>query len=269
MDTVSYILSKKYIDDLLANAGDLAGKSAYQYAVEGGYTGTEEEFAAKMAEEIPSVDNTLTKPGQAADAKAVGARIDQLESILPIVTTDDAGKALVVSADGRIVAGYDIIEEDVLPEQALTFVASGDGDSPSNPYQFNATGNPFDLAVEETYYVVLDGTKYTCTARQLNLGDGMVAVGIGNLAILGMGDDTGEPFVLGDVLRNDTVVQSIIAITESNLTQAQVTHTVRVYQVISTAPYYTKSEIDTALGSYINNIDTLIGDVDALLGGNT
>ena len=30
------------------------GKSAYAYAVEGGYTGTEAEFAAKMAEEIPT-----------------------------------------------------------------------------------------------------------------------------------------------------------------------------------------------------------------------
>ena len=32
------------------------GKSAYQYAVEGGYTGAEEEFAAKLAEEIPAVE---------------------------------------------------------------------------------------------------------------------------------------------------------------------------------------------------------------------
>lgn len=80
MDTVSYILLKKYIEDLLANAGDLAGKSAYQYAVEGGYTGTEEEFAAKMAEEIPSVDNTLTNRGQAADAKVVGDAINRVNS---------------------------------------------------------------------------------------------------------------------------------------------------------------------------------------------
>lgn len=82
MDTVSYILLKKYIDDLLADAGALAGKSAYQYAVEGGYTGTEEEFAAKMAEEIPSIDNTLTNSGQAADAKAVGDRLIQLEQVV-------------------------------------------------------------------------------------------------------------------------------------------------------------------------------------------
>ena len=46
-------------------AGDAGadGKSAYAYAVEGGYTGTEEEFAAKLAEEIypgayPVVDMT-------------------------------------------------------------------------------------------------------------------------------------------------------------------------------------------------------------------
>ena len=33
------------------------GKSAYAYAVEGGYTGTEAEFAAKLAAEIPSDDH--------------------------------------------------------------------------------------------------------------------------------------------------------------------------------------------------------------------
>lgn len=33
------------------------GKTAYQYAQDGGYTGTEEEFTAKMAEEITSITN--------------------------------------------------------------------------------------------------------------------------------------------------------------------------------------------------------------------
>ena len=33
--------------------GDMNGKSAYQYAQEGGYTGTEEEFAVKLAMEYP------------------------------------------------------------------------------------------------------------------------------------------------------------------------------------------------------------------------
>lgn len=54
------------------------GKSAYQYAVEGGYTGTEAEFSARMAAEIPTVDTTLSEAGKAADAKAVG---DALENV--------------------------------------------------------------------------------------------------------------------------------------------------------------------------------------------
>ena len=42
------------------------GKSAYQYAVDGGYTGTEAEFAAKLAEEMPDKlpnPNALTFTG--------------------------------------------------------------------------------------------------------------------------------------------------------------------------------------------------------------
>ena len=39
------------------------GKSAYQYAVEGGYTGTEAEFAAKLAQEKFANPNALTFTG--------------------------------------------------------------------------------------------------------------------------------------------------------------------------------------------------------------
>lgn len=46
------------------------GKSAYQYAVEGGYTGTEEEFAVKLAEEnIPNLSTASV--GQTIVVKAV------------------------------------------------------------------------------------------------------------------------------------------------------------------------------------------------------
>lgn len=54
------------------------GKSAYEYAVEGGYTGTEEEFSTRLAQEIPAVDSTLTQSDQAADAAAVGDRLSSL-----------------------------------------------------------------------------------------------------------------------------------------------------------------------------------------------
>ena len=58
------------------------GKSAYQYAVEGGYTGTEAEFAEKLSQEIPTVDSTLTVSGAAADAKETGTRLNTLSGEL-------------------------------------------------------------------------------------------------------------------------------------------------------------------------------------------
>ena len=54
------------------------GKSAYQYAQDGGYTGTEAEFAAKLAAEIPTVDSTLTQSGKVADAAVVGEKFREL-----------------------------------------------------------------------------------------------------------------------------------------------------------------------------------------------
>ena len=56
------------------------GKSAYSYAQDGGYTGTEAEFAAKLAADIPTVDETLTEQGMAADAKATGDAIRSLSA---------------------------------------------------------------------------------------------------------------------------------------------------------------------------------------------
>ena len=52
----------------------VAGKSAYQYAVDGGYTGTEAEFAAKLASEI--IDQTARD-----NAAAANSRIDQLTAL--------------------------------------------------------------------------------------------------------------------------------------------------------------------------------------------
>ena len=74
------------------------GKSAYQYAQDGGYTGTEAEFAAKLAEEIPTVDSTLTESGQAADAKAVGDKFDSLSEKIVDISTLTLG----VHTDGLV-----------------------------------------------------------------------------------------------------------------------------------------------------------------------
>ena len=47
------ILKVRDADGTVHEIHALQGKSAYAYAVEGGYTGTESEFAAKLAEEMP------------------------------------------------------------------------------------------------------------------------------------------------------------------------------------------------------------------------
>ena len=48
------------------------GKSAYQYAVEGGYTGTETEFAEKLAQEMLSGTTNELTPTQVYDAVSAG-----------------------------------------------------------------------------------------------------------------------------------------------------------------------------------------------------
>lgn len=54
------------------------GKSAYQYAQDGGYTGTEAEFAAKLAEEIP---DTLPNPNALTFTGAVTGSYDGSEAV--------------------------------------------------------------------------------------------------------------------------------------------------------------------------------------------
>jgi hypothetical protein len=48
MDIVSYILSKKYVEDSLAGAGALKGKSAYEIAFENGFIGGPAEWLASL-----------------------------------------------------------------------------------------------------------------------------------------------------------------------------------------------------------------------------
>ena len=57
------ILKVRDADGTVHEIHALQGKSAYQYAVEGGYTGTETEFAAKLAAEKFANPNALTFTG--------------------------------------------------------------------------------------------------------------------------------------------------------------------------------------------------------------
>lgn len=64
------------------------GKSAYQYAVEGGYTGTEEAFAAKLAEEIPTA---LPNPNSLTFTGAVSGSYDGSEPLTVEIPSGGSG----------------------------------------------------------------------------------------------------------------------------------------------------------------------------------
>lgn len=60
MDVVSYILAKKYVDDALAGAGSLVGKSAYEIAVSNGFKGTEAEWLESLVGDSPYIGSNGT-----------------------------------------------------------------------------------------------------------------------------------------------------------------------------------------------------------------
>jgi hypothetical protein len=55
MDIVTYILSKRYIDDSLAGAGAIKGKSAYEIACDNGFKGTPTEWLESLKGDTPQI----------------------------------------------------------------------------------------------------------------------------------------------------------------------------------------------------------------------
>ena len=83
--------------NMVGGAAGTDGKSAYQYAKEGGYTGTEAEFAEKLAEEMPDAlpnPNSLTFTGAVTGSYNGSAPMTVKIPITPTKTsqlTNDSG----------------------------------------------------------------------------------------------------------------------------------------------------------------------------------
>lgn len=69
------------------------GKSAYQYAQDGGYTGTEEDFAKKLATDLPSGDSDYILPIATADT---------LGGVKPTAKSDDMTQSVGVDESGGL-----------------------------------------------------------------------------------------------------------------------------------------------------------------------
>lgn len=101
------------------------GKSAYQYAQEGGYTGTEAEFAAKLAQEMPTA---LPNPNALTFTGAVTGSYDGSEPLSVEIPSGGGGGA--ASGEWRLVCDI------TLEENISKLVISEDSD-----------GNPLSLSL--------------------------------------------------------------------------------------------------------------------------
>ena len=96
------ILKVRDTDGTVHEIHALQGKSAYAYAVEGGYTGTEAEFAAKLAKEKFANPNALTFTG-AVTSSYDGSEAKTIN--IPSGGGTDCTLATDVLASGTVVQG--------------------------------------------------------------------------------------------------------------------------------------------------------------------
>ena len=108
------------------------GKSAYDYAVEGGYTGTETEFAEKMAEEqLTGTTNELT-PTQVYDAVSSGipVKVQYLDDTYGLISFTAFNVSESLNA---------IVSEIIAYANGVYMLCELLGDKSSNGWGFNIT----------------------------------------------------------------------------------------------------------------------------------
>lgn len=135
------------------------GKSAYDYAEEAGYTGTETEFAARLAAEIPTVDSTLTQSGQAADAAVVGNRLSALSE--EIVNLPSGGSGLTAAQISALDGMFKVTAFSTDPVSAYAAFKEAFGIKESEGEGVPATA----IVLDKTALSFADITTQTITAN--------------------------------------------------------------------------------------------------------
>lgn len=111
--TMPEVASKKVT--LPAGTPGADGKSAYAYAVEGGYTGTEAEFAAKLAQEKFANPNALTFTGAATGS------YDGSEALTVNIPSGGGGGVVTGTYD------FSVLARGTFPANTITEATLGNG----------------------------------------------------------------------------------------------------------------------------------------------
>ena len=166
---------------------NISGKSAYTYAVEVGYVGTEEEFAVKMAQEKFSNPNALTFTGAVTGSYDGSAPLEvEIPSggggtsgdYIPIPSSAEVGQTIVVKSvdeNGKPTEWeavdfpkWEKINEFSLTENALEVMIDADED-----------GNPFSL---KKMMIAMDLPKLKNTSGE-NANTGYALYRINNVGL--------------------------------------------------------------------------------------
>ena len=119
-------------DDKDAGGSGADGKSAYQYAQEGGYTGTETEFAEKLAQEqFAGTTNELT-PTQVYEAVSAGIPVK-------VQYTDRTYGLLSFTAFNIAESLSMIVSQTIVYYRGVYILCELYGDKSSNAWGFNST----------------------------------------------------------------------------------------------------------------------------------
>lgn len=137
-------------------------------------------------------------------------------------------------------------EVDILPKADYEFTK----EEYDNLYSYYPT---YVLEPNTNYIVEWDNVTYNLTSIEADGGYMM-----GNFSLLGAGEDTGEPFIIGYA----EGVLSIIMTADTSTS-----HNIRIYQIDEVVHQidpkyvdgYTKAQINEMLGVYVDEVNTLLG----------
>ena len=160
------------------------------------------------------------------------------------LVTDGSGNT---KWEDRLAYETDPVRTELVPEQNVSFASAG-GDGIMMAYW----PPTFNTVEGSTYIVKFDGADYTCTCIRFGGENGPLV--LGNLSILGAGDDTGEPFIMHYAV-NWTIFSSDSASEHTISICGQISQLIQIPEKYLPSSAFTKAEWSMVSGKPIDKIE--------------